>query len=177
MATTTPPINALIGWTRKNNRASRVPRFLAQFFDVVCQTTTWSFDFWGCDDNAIRSSKTFMLPWNASVPRQRKTLRLFRTTWLTWSSGKTINLTQSSILMWRFRCSSGHSLLNSQLCLSRKVDNNGYGKIVWECYWSYPRHFYLYISFTDLSMMSTQIVRIKSFKWPDVYDIWPCWHD
>ena len=38
--TTTPQINDLIGLTRKNNRAARAARFLVQFFDVVCQTTT-----------------------------------------------------------------------------------------------------------------------------------------
>ena len=102
------------------------------------------------------------------MPRQRKSLRFFRTTWSTWSNGKTINLTQKSILMWRFRCGSRHSLLNSQVCLSRKVDNNGYWKIVWECNSSYSRHLYIYTSFTDLSMRSAQIVIIKSFKWPDV---------
>ena len=41
MATTTPQINHLIAWVRKNNGAARAARFLLQCFDVVCQTTTW----------------------------------------------------------------------------------------------------------------------------------------
>ena len=103
--------------------------------------------------------------WNPSVPRQRNSLlRLFRTTWRTWSNSKTINLTQSSILMWRFRCSNRHSFFkNSQLCSSRKVDNNGYWKIIWECNSSYSRHFSIF--FTDSPLMeSAQIVRINRDK-------------
>ena len=46
---------------------------------------------------------------NESAPR------LFCTTWPTWNNRKTLNLTQSSILMWRFRCSSRRSFLNSLL--------------------------------------------------------------
>ena len=45
--TTTPQMNNLIGWIRKNNRAARAARFLVQFFDVVCQTTSWNFQIWG----------------------------------------------------------------------------------------------------------------------------------
>ena len=40
--TTTAQINDLIGLTSKSNRAAR---FLVEFFDVVCQTTTWNFRF------------------------------------------------------------------------------------------------------------------------------------
>ena len=36
--------NDLIGWMRKNNRATRVARTLVEFSDVVCQTTTWNFE-------------------------------------------------------------------------------------------------------------------------------------
>ena len=32
--------------------AARALRFLMQFFDVVCQRTTWNFHTWGSDDNA-----------------------------------------------------------------------------------------------------------------------------
>ena len=38
--TTTPENNDLIGWIRKNNRASRAARTLKGFLDVVCQMTT-----------------------------------------------------------------------------------------------------------------------------------------
>ena len=40
---TTPENNDLVGWTSKNNRAARAARTLVQFFDVVCQMTTWKF--------------------------------------------------------------------------------------------------------------------------------------
>ena len=59
--TTTPKINYLIGWMKKNNRAARAARFLVQCLDVVCQTTTWNFHIWGSDDNGSdRSSKSFI---------------------------------------------------------------------------------------------------------------------
>ena len=38
---TTPESIYLIGWMRKDNRAARAARTLVQFFDVVCQMTTW----------------------------------------------------------------------------------------------------------------------------------------
>ena len=50
--TTTPQINDLIGWMKKNNRATRAARSLVHFFDVVCQTTTWNFQIGASDDNA-----------------------------------------------------------------------------------------------------------------------------
>ena len=34
--------NDLIGWMRKNKRAERAARVLVQFFDIVCQMTTWT---------------------------------------------------------------------------------------------------------------------------------------
>ena len=47
-------INDLIRSMKKYNRAARAARFLAQCFDIVCQTTTFesSFRTWGSDDNA-----------------------------------------------------------------------------------------------------------------------------
>ena len=50
-ATTTPLINDLIGWMKKNDRAARAARFLVQFIDVAYQTTTWNFHIWASDDN------------------------------------------------------------------------------------------------------------------------------
>ena len=38
-----PQINDLIGGMRKNNRAARAARFMVQFFDEVCSSTTWNF--------------------------------------------------------------------------------------------------------------------------------------
>ena len=113
-ATATPQINDLIGWMRKNNHAARAARFLVQYFDVVCQTTTWNFRIWG---NSSPQQKIFhslpLKPKNRSSQASETTLRLVCTTWPTWNNGKTLNLTQSSILKWRFRCSSRRSFLNS----------------------------------------------------------------
>ena len=49
---TTQHINDVIGWMRKNNRAARAARFLVQFFDLVCQTMTRNLQIWGSDNNA-----------------------------------------------------------------------------------------------------------------------------
>jgi len=51
-STTTPQINDLISWVKKNNRAARAARFLVQCFDEVYRTTTWNFHIRGSDDNA-----------------------------------------------------------------------------------------------------------------------------
>ena len=115
-ATSTPQTNDLIGWMRKNNRAVRAARSLAQFFDVVCQTTMRNFDIWGSDDNVSSQQSIFHslpLHGNHSCQASESTLRLFRTTWPTWNHRKTLNLTQSSIWMWRFRCSSCRSFLRT----------------------------------------------------------------
>ena len=47
MTTTTPQINDLIGWMKKNNVLHVRQAFWCNFFDVVCQTTTWNFHFSG----------------------------------------------------------------------------------------------------------------------------------
>ena len=61
------------------------------------------------------SSKSFILY------LYMKTIRTKRAeicaTWPTWNNRKRLNLTQSSILMWRFRCSCRRSFLNSLLSL------------------------------------------------------------
>ena len=48
---TTSEKNDLIGWTRKNNRAARAARTLAEFFDVISQMTTWNFQIQGFNEN------------------------------------------------------------------------------------------------------------------------------
>ena len=53
MATTTSQINDLIGWMRENKRAARAARFLVEFFDVVCQMTSWNFHIWSSDNKAF----------------------------------------------------------------------------------------------------------------------------
>ena len=53
MATTKTTLesNDLIGWMRKADRAARAARTLIEFFDVVCQMTTWNFQIYGFNDN------------------------------------------------------------------------------------------------------------------------------
>ena len=45
---------------RNNNHAARAARFLVQFFDVVCQMTTWNFRTSGSYDN-VSGRKSFLL--------------------------------------------------------------------------------------------------------------------
>ena len=60
-STTTPQINDLIGWMKKNNDAARAARFLVQCFDVVCQTTREIFIFEALTTTQARNSKSFLL--------------------------------------------------------------------------------------------------------------------
>ena len=41
----------MISWMMESNRAARAARFLMEFFDVVSQTTTWSFQIYGFNNN------------------------------------------------------------------------------------------------------------------------------
>ena len=52
---------------------------------------------------------------NLSYHASESAIRVFCTTWSTWNNRKRLNLTQSSILMWRFRCSCRRRFLNSLL--------------------------------------------------------------
>ena len=72
---TTPQINALIGWMRKNNHAVCEAYFLVQFFDEVCQTMLKIFSFlrlWHqCKPAAVNLSfSTFV--WKPFMPSKRK---------------------------------------------------------------------------------------------------------
>ena len=115
-ATTSPQINDLISWIRKNNRAARAARFLVRFLDVVCQIMTSSFHIWRSDDNTSSQKWIFhSLPLHEKLSCQasESALRLFCTMWPTCNNRKTLNIAESSILMRRFRCSSRRSFLNS----------------------------------------------------------------
>ena len=112
---------------KKNDRTARAARFLVQCFDVVWLTTTWNFHVWGSHDNPVvvktsntvraRSFKSFILCLYKKTTRAKhcseSALLLFCTTWPTWNNRKRLNLTKSSFLMWRFRCSCRRSFLNS----------------------------------------------------------------
>ena len=103
-------------WRKKFNiRAACAARFGVQCFDVVWQTTTWNFHIWGSEDNA--SLHFLSLHENHSCQSSESTLHLFFTTCPTWNKRKSLNFTQSSILMLRFRCSCRRSFLNSLLTL------------------------------------------------------------
>ena len=74
------------------------------------------FHIWGSDDNGSSQKWIFhSLPSqeNHSYQARESAVRLFCTTWSTWNIRKRRNWTQSSILMWRFRCSCRRSFLNS----------------------------------------------------------------
>ena len=93
--------------------------FCCNLIDVVCQTTTWNFHIWGSRDNAIPQQQIFhSLPLNENQSSQtsESALCLFFTTWPASNNRKTLDLTQRSILMCRFRCISRRSFLNSRIC-------------------------------------------------------------
>ena len=95
--------NNLIGWIKKNNRAARAARRFPEIFIFEVLTSTRTV--------AINLS-FFTFTWKPFVPSAP---RLFYTTWSTWNNRETLNLTQSSILKWRFRRRSRRSFLNSRV--------------------------------------------------------------
>ena len=136
-STTTPQLNDLISSMKKNNRAARAARFLVQCFDVVWLTTTWNFLVWGSDDNPVvvktsntdraRSIKSFILCLYMKTTRAKhcseSALLLFCTTWPTWNNRKRLNLTKSSFLMWRFRCSCRRNSLMMAMTTTGECNN------------------------------------------------------
>ena len=104
---------------KKNNRAARAARFLVQCFDVVCQTTTREiFIFEVLTTTRARSSKSFILFFymkTISAKQVQVARHIFCTAFPTWNDHRSLNLTQSSILMSPFRCSCRRSFLNSLL--------------------------------------------------------------
>ena len=120
-AKTTPEINYLIGWIRRSNRTASAARLLVQFFKVVRQTTTQNFHISGSDDKANQQQQichSLPLYENHSCQASETALRLFRATWSACTIGKTLNLTESSILKWCFCCSSRCSFLKSNWFLN-----------------------------------------------------------
>ena len=69
--------------------------------------------FWRQRELEAVNLSFFNFTWKTFVPSKRSVLRLFCTVWPAWNNRKTLYLTQSSILMWRFRCSCRRSFLNS----------------------------------------------------------------
>jgi len=66
--------------------------------------------FWQQRVLAAVNLSLFAFTWKPFVKNKRKVYFAFCTT---WNDIKTLNLAQSSILIWRFRCSSRLSFLNS----------------------------------------------------------------
>ena len=73
-----PLMNHMIGWINKNNRAARAARFLVQFFDGVCQTTTWNFQTRDSDDPYQKKSNSG-LTWKAFVAINWKDTSILKT--------------------------------------------------------------------------------------------------
>ena len=59
-----------------------------------------------------------------------RTLCPFCTTWPTWNNCKTLNQTQSSILVWCCHCSSHHRFLNSLIIYHRCCSTNVIAEII-----------------------------------------------
>ena len=127
----TPEINNLLGWMRKNNRAARAPRFLVQFFDVVYQMTTWIFIFEVLKTTQTGSCKSFILCLYVKTIRgiRAKRAKVHFTCFLQRGKHGIITKhstkTQSSILMWRCRCSNRRSFLNSPIYAANHLDLPG----------------------------------------------------
>ena len=98
---------------KKNNRAARAARFLVQCLDVVCQTTTREISiFEVLTTTRARSSKCFIVCFymkTISAKQVQVARHIFCTAFPTWNDHRSLNLTQSSILMSPFRCSCRHS--------------------------------------------------------------------
>ena len=122
--------NNLIGWIKKNNRAARAARRFPEIFifEVLMSTRTVAINL-----------SFFIFTWKPFVPSAP---RLFYTTWSTWNNRETLNLTQSSILKWRFRRRSRRSFLNSRvgsfpggggysLIWVKRVRTPGQGMVFW----------------------------------------------
>ena len=121
--------NNLIGWIKKNNRAARAARRFPEIFIFEVLTSTRTV--------AVNLS-FFAFTWKPFVPSAP---RLFYTRWSTWNNRETLNLTQSSILKWRFRRRSRRSFLNSRvasfpgwgysLIWVKRVRTPGQGMVFW----------------------------------------------
>ena len=147
-ATTTPQINDLIGWKRKNYRAGRCGMLFGAMFSTSFPGSfifprSFPCSLWGGEtkdpgnevamlwgrllNGDVRQREPppanlsfFAISWKPFVPSKRYfvQLRQFCTTWSTWNNRKTLNLTQSSmILTQHFRCSSRRSFLNSPIVI------------------------------------------------------------
>ena len=113
-----------------------------QWFDWLSEESKWCYTcgmlfyaiFWCLSNDDVKFSyieilmktracisKYFILSFNMKTFRAEQANRLFCTTWSTWNNRKTLNLTQSSCLKWRFRCSSRRSFLNSLLYIRLQV--------------------------------------------------------
>ena len=102
---------------KKNNRAARAACFLIPCFDrrsLPHDHVKFSYlKFWRQRELAAVNLSLFPLHESSSYQTSESAAHLFCTTWSTWNNRKRLNLTQSSILMWRFCCSCRRSFLNS----------------------------------------------------------------
>ena len=73
------------------------------------------FRFWRQHEPAAVNLSFFDFHDNNSCQANESAPRPFCSTWPTWNNRKTLNLTQSPILIWRFCCSCHRSILNSVL--------------------------------------------------------------
>ena len=100
---------------KKNNRAACAARFLVQYFEVVCQTTSQReiFIFEVLTTTGARSSKSFTLCLYMKTIRAKQA-KVHSAYFVRRDQHGIIakDLTQSSILLWRFPCSCRRSFLN-----------------------------------------------------------------
>ena len=105
-STRTPRNKNIIGLMRKNNRAAREARILAQIRAVLCTTTTWNHQIWDFDDNVSVQMWTFgslFLLWNCSYQFIFRILRPHCRKRTRWPNREKLTMVQRYILRWRFR--------------------------------------------------------------------------
>ena len=121
-STTTPQIRDLIGWMKKNNHAAGSMFWRSLANDDVKFLYLW---FWRHHECAAVNLSVSAFTWKPFVASKRKcTPPIICTTWPTWHNRKRLNLTQSSILMWRFRFSCRRGFLNSLIyCLFKSGED------------------------------------------------------
>ena len=127
-------VSDLIGWMKKNNRAARAARFL-MFFSRSLPNDDVKFSYlrlWRQRELAAVNLSLFAFTWKPFVPSKRKCNSPILYNVNNMDNRKRLNLTQSSILMWRFRRSCRRSFLNSLQAERFEWDKNDFLHYIWK---------------------------------------------
>ena len=163
-ARTTPHIIDMIGWMSEKSRAARAARFLVQFFDVVCQMTT----FWRRREvvaviclyiktiSVIKGMNTSPILYNMSIVEKFHIAK------------------SSSVLEWHFRCSSRCMFINSLLGNLSNHDYDGNKNLTNLHIWQWKTvflHVHFFSSF-DISQTFSFFLRREMTCFAVVWTTW-----